>query len=258
MEFTRDNYIVILGSSIVDLKLKGNELICYSLIQGFCQDNQSMFAGSLSYIAEALGVSKRNVIRIIDKLCEKKLIEKITEEVNNVKINKYKVAQNVIGSDLLSPPPHDASVIGGDILSPNNTANNIISLKDNNNINNINIIERDKEKEKEKESERACEFLKNENEIIEELKHDESWCELICMRYHRTDIQELISEFVVDNECRGQTHTNLSHLKTHFVSWLNAKLDRERRTQTYGQQTNNLRRGYEVTAISDEEYSETL
>lgn len=59
-----------------DLKLKGNELIIYALIYGFSQDDSSNFHGSLSYVQKRTGLSRPTVVDILNKLTQKKLIEK--------------------------------------------------------------------------------------------------------------------------------------------------------------------------------------
>ena len=43
---------------INELDLKGNELLVYALIHGFCQDGKSVFKGSLNYIMAWLNISK--------------------------------------------------------------------------------------------------------------------------------------------------------------------------------------------------------
>ena len=48
----KDNYIVIQGWMIEDLKLKGNELIIYAIIYGFSQTEGQLFNGSLQYLAD--------------------------------------------------------------------------------------------------------------------------------------------------------------------------------------------------------------
>ena len=45
-----ESYISIQAFMINDLHLKGVEKEVYALIYGFCQDRQSEFSGSLSYI----------------------------------------------------------------------------------------------------------------------------------------------------------------------------------------------------------------
>ena len=75
--FRIDNYITVPGFAIVELGLSGNELLCYSLIYGFTQDKETEFRGSLNYVASALNVTKQNAKKIIDRLIDRGLIEKI-------------------------------------------------------------------------------------------------------------------------------------------------------------------------------------
>lgn len=103
------NYINVQGWMVSELKLSGNELLCYALIYGFCQDGNSVFAGTASYIADWLNVDRRQVMRILQRLTEKGLIEKIEKTVNGVKLVDYKTIkqesdQNVIGCDKMSYP----------------------------------------------------------------------------------------------------------------------------------------------------------
>ena len=82
-------YIVIQDWMISDLQLKGNELLTYSLIYGFSQDGESEFKGSLKYISEFLGVSKRTAQRSIENLVDRGIVEKRVEEISGVKFNRY-------------------------------------------------------------------------------------------------------------------------------------------------------------------------
>jgi predicted transcriptional regulator len=50
------------------LELKGKDLLVYALIHGFCQDGESKFTGSISYISNWLGISKSTVQEILSKL----------------------------------------------------------------------------------------------------------------------------------------------------------------------------------------------
>lgn len=71
-------FIVIPGWAPTKLNLKGNELLLFSLIYGFTQDNKSKFNGSLKYMAEWLGVqSVKTVTNTLNSLVEKELIIKI-------------------------------------------------------------------------------------------------------------------------------------------------------------------------------------
>lgn len=82
-------YIVIQDWMIADLQLKGNELLTYALIYGFSQDGESEFKGSLKYISEFLGVSKRTAQRSIENLVDRGIVKKRVEEISGVKFNRY-------------------------------------------------------------------------------------------------------------------------------------------------------------------------
>lgn len=86
MNIKNDNYIQISGWMINELDLKGNELLVYALIHGFCQDGKSVFKGSLNYIMSWLKISKPTCITTIQSLIDKGLI------VKTVIYNKNSVA----------------------------------------------------------------------------------------------------------------------------------------------------------------------
>ena len=84
------NFYVTHGWMINKLKLSGRALQVYAIIYGFTQDQETEFNGSLNYIAGWLGTSSRHtVLRAIDDLIEKGLIEKRQAVFNGVNINKY-------------------------------------------------------------------------------------------------------------------------------------------------------------------------
>ena len=64
------NYINILSWMVLDLGLKGNELIVYAIIFGFSQDGDSWYKGGLNYICEWLGCSKPTAISLLKKLLD--------------------------------------------------------------------------------------------------------------------------------------------------------------------------------------------
>lgn len=92
--FKINNYITVPGFAIVDLGLSGNELLCYSLIYGFTQDNETEFRGSLNYVASALNVTKQNAKKIIDRLIDRGLIEKREMFFSGVKFCHYVAKRN--------------------------------------------------------------------------------------------------------------------------------------------------------------------
>ena len=100
--FKIENYITVPGFAIVELGLSGNELLCYSLIYGFTQDNETEFRGSLNYVSSALNVTKQNAKKIIDRLIDRGLIEKREMYFSDVKFchyvaNRYGVTEIATG-----------------------------------------------------------------------------------------------------------------------------------------------------------------
>ena len=84
------NFYVTHGWMITKLKLSGRALQVYAIIYGFTQDQETEFNGSLKYIAGWLGTSNRNtVLRAINDLIEKGLIEKRQTIINGVTLNRY-------------------------------------------------------------------------------------------------------------------------------------------------------------------------
>ena len=92
MKWTRDNWITIPGYAISELHLSGNELLAYGLIAGFSYDGESQFSGTLEFIGDALNVTKRGAIKIIDRLVERGLIDKLTRrDQQGHYVNYYRV-----------------------------------------------------------------------------------------------------------------------------------------------------------------------
>lgn len=73
-----NNYITIQGW-MINLGLKGNELIIFAIIYGFSQDDKSSFNGSQRYISSMLGISLPTTNRIINSLIDKNFIKKTGE-----------------------------------------------------------------------------------------------------------------------------------------------------------------------------------
>lgn len=85
-----ESYITILGWMVTRLNLKGNELLVYAMIYGFSQTENQNFTGSLNYFASWTNSTKRGIIKTLQALEEKKLIEKIEKYVNSVKFCEYR------------------------------------------------------------------------------------------------------------------------------------------------------------------------
>ena len=95
MKIKKENYLVIQGWMITDLNLKGNELIVYAVIYGFSQDNQQ-FTGSHQYLADWCNSTRQGIIKNINSLLEKGLLEKEEIFINNVKFCRYKTLSPIV------------------------------------------------------------------------------------------------------------------------------------------------------------------
>ena len=83
------NFVTIQSYMVTDLKLKGNELIIYAIINGFCQDGEHKFNGSLLYLADWTNSTKQGVIKNLKSLVEKGYIIKNSENINGVNKVEY-------------------------------------------------------------------------------------------------------------------------------------------------------------------------
>lgn len=113
---------------MINLELKGNELILFALIYGFSQDGESEFAGSLDYMCKWTNSTKPGVLKSLKSLLDKGLITK-RKVLNKVYYaTKFNEEVNKVESD------GKQSLMDGKQSLPNNTINNI-NLKHSNNIN---------------------------------------------------------------------------------------------------------------------------
>lgn len=115
-------FITIQSFMRTKLNLKGNELLVYAIIYGFSQDRRSVFSGSAKYLAEWIGIDKRNIYKILRSLCNKKLLIKINKEVNGVSLCDYVAS---LPSDETSGGVVMKRQGGSDETSPHNIEDNI-------------------------------------------------------------------------------------------------------------------------------------
>ena len=71
-----ENYIVIQGFMINELKLKNNELLVYAIIYGFSQNEGQVFSGSLQYLADWTNSTRNGVSKNLKSLVDKGLLGK--------------------------------------------------------------------------------------------------------------------------------------------------------------------------------------
>ena len=84
-----EQYIVLQGWMLADLKLKGNELIIYACIYGFSQAENQAFSGSLQYLADWTNSTKQGVVKCLKSLVEKGYLVKTDKVLNGVKFCEY-------------------------------------------------------------------------------------------------------------------------------------------------------------------------
>lgn len=127
----KENYIVIQGFMLTDLKLKGNELLIYACIYGFTQAENQTFNGSLQYLADWTNSTKQSVIRCLKSLIEKGYIIKKENIINGVKFCEYRTTElNTVLNKVEHPIKQ--SLTGGikQSLTNNIDFNNISDNKD--------------------------------------------------------------------------------------------------------------------------------
>lgn len=86
---SNQNYYVVQGWMINDLKLKGLQLSIYAIIYGFSQVEGQRFTGSLNYLADWNGCSRQAVINALKVLTERELLIKTDNIINGVKFCEY-------------------------------------------------------------------------------------------------------------------------------------------------------------------------
>lgn len=123
------SYITIQGWMIEKLHLKGNELIAFGLIFGFCQDRNSKFTGSLNFVRKWLGASsKTTAVNVLNKLVEQNLLIKHSKEINKIIFNEYEINWATVNEKTNTIPKNDRGCTkkcnGG---VPKNGTNNIIN-----------------------------------------------------------------------------------------------------------------------------------
>lgn len=131
-----ENYVVIQGFMVNEMKLKGNELLVYAIIYGFSQEEGQVFSGSLQYLADWTNSTKQGVTKNLKSLVEKGYIAKNDKYINGVKFCEYyatpfnrvynSVAQGMQQS--LTPPIQQS--LTNNIVT-NNIDNNIDNKKEN-------------------------------------------------------------------------------------------------------------------------------
>ena len=89
-EIDNENFIVIQGWMVNDLKLKGSELLIYAIIYGFSQAENQCYNGSLKYLADWVSLKKPGVIANLNSLIAKGYITKEEKNFGGVQYIEYR------------------------------------------------------------------------------------------------------------------------------------------------------------------------
>lgn len=112
---------IVVTEEMRALGLSGNDLMVFALINGFSQDGQGCFYGSLNYICETCGISRRTAIYILNDLVERGFLLKEETIQNGVKRVLYQVNR---GSAEIAPVVQKLHM-GSAEIAPNNIKDNI-------------------------------------------------------------------------------------------------------------------------------------
>ncbi len=112
---------IVVTEEMRALGLSGNDLMVFALINGFSQDGQGCYFGSLPYICETCGISRRTAIYILNNLVEKKFLLKTEIIQNGVKRVYYRVNT---GSAEIAPGVVQKLHQGSAEIAPNNIIDN--------------------------------------------------------------------------------------------------------------------------------------
>lgn len=195
------------------LGLKANELLCFAVIYGFTRDGMTEYKCNLSYLASTIFATKQTTFTVLKKLVEHNLILKREEMISGIKYCFYQT--NIIYNE-------------GKIYKVDPIKEPLIAIKESLTATikeSLTQYTNNKNKEKDKTSTtsspmRENDYLSNEEK---ELMNDESYQELIAMRYHLTTegVKDKITDFIIECRCNGiEMHQNSTDLRSHFNNWL--------------------------------------
>ena len=89
-------YITIKQEMRDDLGLNGNELIVFAFINGYSQEGQGCYYGSLAHLQQVCGIaSRQTAIDILKSLVERGYISKSQHSFNGVRVISYSVCPKI-------------------------------------------------------------------------------------------------------------------------------------------------------------------
>lgn len=211
MLITDDVYVNIQGWMRTRLGLYGNNLLVFSIIYGFCQDQKTEFNGSIQYLADWCGATRQGILKNLKYLIDQNLIiqHKINEKHSTFTINfenVNKVNQNNVNivtenvnkvTDNVNTVTENVNKVNEKCKQslPNNIVNNIVDKQVDTIVDNKAQNSKSKRTPKqEKNLEKIC--LK-----LQEYEFSENIEELI-LRFYSDKIE--CGQFIPDNQLEAQ------------------------------------------------------
>lgn len=113
---------------MLDLNLKGNELLAFAIVWGFSQDGQSYYNGGSSYLSRWLGITKDNCRAVLKRLEGKGVIEKHDVYMNGVRFCQYRATtpKTTVGT---AETAFTTAKTGDSNYNSNNNSNNINNIE---------------------------------------------------------------------------------------------------------------------------------
>ena len=187
-----------------DLKLKGNELLVYSIIYGFSQDGNNLFNWSLQYLSEWTNSTKQGVLKNLQSLVKKWFIEK-KEIINNwVKFCEYKAIINK-NDDFLKEGNHEEE-------EKKRIENKIKAIK----------IKKDLEEYKfvdefiNKDNPTIQYLTKNENRILNQYKS----IDLLNKDWYSNEAIQLALQYIKQDDFRSKNILTIEKLRRKNKDWV--------------------------------------
>lgn len=215
MQVNDNNFIMVSGWMRTRLGLKGNELMLFAMIYGFCQDGNNSYKCSIKYIQDWLGCARQTAVSVIKSLEEKGLIVKSKNKaVNNGDIaNEYtidsvKLEEYQEGGSKNWTPVSNFSSKGVQKLDPPSLK---IRPHNNNIYNNIKTT-----------SQPMRARVREGSDFFTELSKNQQMMEAACMNLKITPkiFKERLQEFETECKAKDTQHDDLNDYRRHFYDWL--------------------------------------
>ena len=141
MRVQSHNYNNIQGWMVTELKLSGGELLVFSAIYGFTQEENNWYMGTRQYLADWTGSTKQTVTKYLKNLVEKGLLIRRERYENNMTFADYRVNLQRVGEKFTqsgkNSPTLGENFAGGRKNIQPGVGENFIPINKNNNHNQI-------------------------------------------------------------------------------------------------------------------------